>query len=595
MKRFIISLAAITMALSMPLTSFANVNNSIYFTDVNENHYGWAAEYVDYIAKNGIAQGVGNNKYAPENKIERGDFAILLNREFQFTDAKLITYALKDVKESDYYAQAIANCYAAGVAKDIGLFYPESPIKRIDAMIMTYRALESQNLINGNISTTISMFKDSANISGIEAQMAAGTLYKAGLINGDNNGNLNPDDTMNRAEMAVMISKLDKYVKATKQEMAEKEEQDAIIEQEQNAQKEEQEKENAKNEETKDYLNESLSDGVSLVNGGSTYVEDTSIKATSENALTLENGSTAEIKNSNLSSLGGNGISAGKDTSVKVTGGSVSATNGNAISVLEDAKVVVDTTKVEVDGNKTNYVLVNDGGHLEVLNSEIEAQEGYSAISVSDNSTNKFENATISAKTGVGQSTYMGCIDVVSKNKKPIEITLENTMFNNPTGGAIYVRESDLTVNIKGDNVFNTSALIYSPEKFKETQVKGNDIYLNLSDNAKIQNTRFDLDNKTILNISLKEGCYLGGQIGYDSNSYINLKMEQGSTLDLNSDCYLDAFENGEDLVFKGIEDNGFNIYYNVDNPENDWLFANTYNLPSGGMVIPYSKAEISR
>ena len=42
-----------------------STGNSIYFSDVNKNSYGWSAQFVDDIASRKIASGVGNNKFNP--------------------------------------------------------------------------------------------------------------------------------------------------------------------------------------------------------------------------------------------------------------------------------------------------------------------------------------------------------------------------------------------------------------------------------------------------------------------------------------------------------------------------------------------------
>ena len=71
--------------------------------------------------------------------------------------------------------------------------------------------------------------------------------------------------------------------------------------------------------------------------------------------------------------------------------------------------------------------------------------------------------------------------------------------------------------------------------------------------------------------------------------------MEQDGTLILDNDLYLDSFKDGSNLDFSNIVDNGFNIYYNENNPENEWLVADTYDLLLGGQLRPYSKQDMVR
>lgn len=596
MKKFIISSAAIAMVMAMSSTAMAAEGDSKYFKDVTVNNYGWAVEYVDYIAKNGIASGIGADMYAPGSNIERGDFAILVDKTFTFRPAKIITYALKDVPEDSYYAQAIANCCGAGVITERGMYYPEKDITRIDAIVMLYRALTNNNLISGGLSTDTSMFADGSMLTTAERQAAAGTLYKLGIINGDDKGNLNPDSTMTRAEMAVVFTKLDKYIDEYTVEAAKKAEEKEEADKIKKAEEEKNKKEEAKADESRNYSGEEVKETISASNGGSISVENCNVSVTSDNGISVDNESEVTISNSNISSLGGNGIDVKNKSNVKVKGGTASATNGNGINAASNSIVDIDGTKLKSDGKNAKYAAsVKDGAKLSIKNSEIDAAENLGAINVADGGKLDLTDVVINASNGIGKATYAGAIDVKSTNDDESEINLENTVINNKKGAAFYIRESDVTINIKGGSKINSAMLINSPEIFKESQERGNNITLNLTDKADIQNTSIVLDNKTVLNINIDADCTLGGQIDIDLKGYINLDIDQEGTLILDNDLYLDGFKDGSNLDFNNIVDNGFNIYYNENNPENEWLFAKTYDLLLGGKLIPYSKQEIVR
>lgn len=596
MKKFIISSAAIAMAMAMTANAVAAEGDSKYFKDVTVNNYGWAVEYVDYIAKNGIASGIGADMYAPGSNIERGDFAILVDKTFTFRPAKIITYALKDVPEDSYYAQAIANCCGAGVITERGMYYPEKDITRIDAIVMLYRALTNNNLLSGGLSTDTSMFVDGSVLTTAERQVSVGTLYKLGIINGDDKGNLNPDSTMTRAEMAVVFTKLDKYIDEYKVDAAKKAEEKAEADKIKAAEEEQNKKEEAKADESRNYSNEEVKDTISASNGGSISVENCNVSVTSDNGVSVDNESEVAISNSNISSLGGNGIDAKNKSTVKIKGGAASATNGNGINATSKSIVDIDGTKLKSDGKNARYAAnVTDGAKLNIKNTEITAADNLGAISIANGGKLDLADVVINASNGTGKGTYAGAIDIKSTNADESEINLENTVINNKKGAAFYIRESDVTINIKGGSKINTAMLINSPDILKESQERGNNITLNLTDKADIQNTRIVLDNKTVLNINIDADCTLGGQIDTDMKGYINLDIDQEGTLILDNDLYLDGFKDGSNLDFDNILDNGFNIYYNENNPENDWLLAKTYDLLLGGKLIPYSKQAMER
>ena len=594
MKKFILSSAAVAMAMAMTTTAMAADGDSKYFKDVTANNYGWAVEYIDYIASNGIASGVGSDMYAPGSNIKRGDFAILVDKTFNFKTGNLENFALRDVAETSYYAQSIANCALEGVITERGAFYPDDNIKRIDAVTMIYRALNSQSLLSG-LSTDVSMFNDKDSISGIENQTATATLYKIGLINGDDKGNLNPSSTMTRAEMAVVFAKLDKYideytVEATKK-AEEKAENDKIKEAEEEATK----KEEAKVEESRNYSGETIEDAINASNGGAITIDDSSVNVTSDNAVSVDNASEVDITDTSIKVVGGNGINADNKSEVKIKDGSVTATNGNGIYAVGESVVTADGTDINALGNNPKYAVnVSDGAKVSITDADMEAPENYGVIKVSDGGNITLKDVTIEAANGSGKGTYAGAFDVVSTNDENSVIELENVTVNNKKGTAFYIRESDVTINIKGETKINTATLINSPEIFKQEQERGNSITLNLDDGVVIDDTRIVLDEKTLLNINIADGCKLGGQIDTDLNGYINLDMAQDAVLELDSDLYLDGFKNEANLDFDNILDNGFNIYYNESNPDNDWLMIKEYDLLLGGRLIPYTKAPMN-
>lgn len=596
MKKYIISLAAIAMAMSTVTVSVAADGDSKYFLDVNSNNYGWAVEYVDYVASNGIASGVGNNMYAPGSNIERGDFAVLVNKTFTFKEAKLETYALKDVSEDSYYAQAIANCYGAKVATDIGMYYPENDITRIDAIVMIYRALQFANCVGGNLSTDTSMFNDSSLLTTVERQAAVGTLHKIGIINGDDTGALNPNSTMTRAEMAVVFTNVDKYVDEYTVYANQKAEEDEVKKAEEEVKKAEEEKEIAKTEESRDYSGETVNETISATSGGTISVDNCYVNVTSKDGISADNESEIDVNKTSTVAIGGNAVIATNDSVIKLNSGSVKGTNGVGVRAESGAEITIDGTKISADGTSPQYAVSANAGNVSIKNTTVSAGDKSGGILVSNGSTLDLDNVTIDATTGTGKATYAGVVDIKSTNDEESVIDIENATITNKTGAAFYVRESDVTINLNGNNnKINTAMLINSPNIVKESQDRGNNITLNLKDGAIIQNTRIVIDPKTVLDINIGDNCSLGGQIDTEVLGYVNIYMEQNATLELNSDLYLDALVDDYNLDFSNIVDNGFNIYYNQDNSENDWLDMKTYDLVLGGQLIPYTKQPITR
>ncbi len=173
------------------------------FTDMG-NHV-WAQTAVNSLYQRGIITGQSATEYGPANALKRGDFVLMLYRAFNLT-ATNTTNNFTDVPKDSYYATAINVANALGIAQGgDGIFRPEAPLTREDAMILIQRTLTVKGRpYPAGTSTTLSKFPDSKNISSYAVDAAA-ALVQASVITGDEKGNLNPKKALTRAEMAVIL------------------------------------------------------------------------------------------------------------------------------------------------------------------------------------------------------------------------------------------------------------------------------------------------------------------------------------------------------------------------------------------------------
>ena len=74
-----------------------------------------------------------------------------------------------------------------------------------------FKALVAKKIKQKTIAEVINLFKDSNKVSAF-AKSSVEKLEKIGLIKGDNNGNFNPKNPINREEFAVVIDRLIKYL-----------------------------------------------------------------------------------------------------------------------------------------------------------------------------------------------------------------------------------------------------------------------------------------------------------------------------------------------------------------------------------------------
>lgn len=176
------------------------------FTDMGS--HGWAAAAVDFLYEGGVTTGTSATTYGPALNITRGDFILMLYRAFDLTAAA--TDGFKDVPANSYYAQAISVAKALGIAQggSDGAFRPTAPLTREDAMVFLHRTLSRTGKTLAEAPAAfLNRFADGSSTSSY-AQSSVASLVQAGVIQGDNNGRLNPKGSLTRAEMAVILHRV---------------------------------------------------------------------------------------------------------------------------------------------------------------------------------------------------------------------------------------------------------------------------------------------------------------------------------------------------------------------------------------------------
>ncbi|MBR2013646.1 MAG: S-layer homology domain-containing protein [Clostridia bacterium] len=186
-----------------------NVNSNAY-NDVPED--AWYKKYVEAAGAEGVLQGSPSGEgfaFRGDDNTTRQEMAIVASRllgynttafadvKLPFADtAKIADWALGNVKVAYYFGVMKGSADATGLN-----FRPESNISREEAFAMFVRIYD----LSG--SADLTAFKDHASVSpwakkSIEAAVASG------LIEGDDNGMLNPQKPITRAELAAMISRV---------------------------------------------------------------------------------------------------------------------------------------------------------------------------------------------------------------------------------------------------------------------------------------------------------------------------------------------------------------------------------------------------
>ena len=180
--------------------SFAKVKQS--FDDVKNDD--WFAKAVDYAVDQGMMNGVGGNKFAPDAATTRGMIVTVLYR--LEGEPSVGSAAFADVHDGEYYAKAVAWASANGIVNGYGngKFGPNDAITREQFAAILYRYAKYKGYdVSVGESTNILSYADAQSISEY-AVPAFQWSCGAGVMNGSN-GKLLPKANATRAQAAQLL------------------------------------------------------------------------------------------------------------------------------------------------------------------------------------------------------------------------------------------------------------------------------------------------------------------------------------------------------------------------------------------------------
>ena len=168
-------------------------------------NHSWANASVNYLASNGVVNGIGNGNYGPGLNIHRCDFVVMLCRAFGFNTGSNDS-GFDDVPADSYYSQAVATAKRLGIVSGTGgnNFTPNGQLTRQDGMLMVRNALSTAGWSISSDPAVLGSFEDGGTVSSY-ARNAVSALVQLGVVSGDSNGRLRPHDPITRAELAVLL------------------------------------------------------------------------------------------------------------------------------------------------------------------------------------------------------------------------------------------------------------------------------------------------------------------------------------------------------------------------------------------------------
>ena len=172
---------------------------TIKFSDVKESD--WYYEAVKFAFEKGITSGVSETSYAPNDKVTRGQFITMLCR----------AYGIKEMTGDNFvdcgntwYTGYLAAAKQFGISNGVGdnKFAPEKEITREEMVTLIYNYLKSVGKVDEEISETT--FADDSSISSWAKNGVAFASSK-GYVNGKGDNLFDPNGDATRAELAQIF------------------------------------------------------------------------------------------------------------------------------------------------------------------------------------------------------------------------------------------------------------------------------------------------------------------------------------------------------------------------------------------------------
>ena len=170
------------------------------FTDVHEGD--WFYEEVLYAYENGLMNGVGDNRFAPNSATTRGMLVTILYR-LEGEPAVTGEAGFDDVGDT-WYTDAVIWAAANDIVNGIGdnQFGPENTLTREQLVTMLYRYAEAAGY-DVSAAADLSGYPDAGKVQ-TYAQEAMSWAVAEGIVEGMD-GNLNPAGNASRAQIATIL------------------------------------------------------------------------------------------------------------------------------------------------------------------------------------------------------------------------------------------------------------------------------------------------------------------------------------------------------------------------------------------------------
>ncbi|MGN7414445.1 S-layer homology domain-containing protein [Paenibacillus sp. SAF-068] len=206
----------ITQVNGMYHAQINSLTNSVYaviwhphtFTDVAQH---WAETEVNDMGSRMVIEGITDTTFGPNRGVTRAEFAAILVRGLGLKLGEEAN-SFQDVSGSEWYAEAVNTAASYGLIdgyKD-GTFRPQTQITRQEAMALIARAMEVTGMETAAFVGNVQQWSDYADAEQVAswAKEAVASSISTGLVSGRGKDTIAPNQSITRAETAVIIRRL---------------------------------------------------------------------------------------------------------------------------------------------------------------------------------------------------------------------------------------------------------------------------------------------------------------------------------------------------------------------------------------------------
>ena len=171
----------------------------------------WAVEAVEALSNKEIISGYEDDSFRPESSVTRAEFVKMAASAFGLVKGGA-RCSFDDVSKSDWHYDYIAGASRAGVVsgRSENEFCPDETVTRQEMAVILNRTAQYKG-IELTVLKEKKSFTDEADIEPYALE-SVGAMQMSGILEGMEDGSFRPDKTASRAEAAVMIYRMIKFV-----------------------------------------------------------------------------------------------------------------------------------------------------------------------------------------------------------------------------------------------------------------------------------------------------------------------------------------------------------------------------------------------